>query len=286
MTTKANLLLNVAQLALEIGKKHLADYSHPKSPQTYTQPQLLACLVLKTYLRTTYRGIIDVLAVSDKLTKALKLKAIPNYSTLKYFADRIDLDVLLPLVFADLAGRVADEEGNEIVAIDSTGMESTSASVHFQQRKGGTRKQYVKLSVCILCGSLLPLSLATSKGPCNDKCEAKAVITQAFTVHCPSKLLADAGYDAEWVHGLCRDEWGVKSFIPAVIHRKDGTVGGKYRSQMTERRLKYNQYGRRWLVESFMSGLKRTMGSALSSRSETALFAEAKLRVLAYAIRR
>ena len=109
---------------------------------------------------------------------------------------------------------------------------------------------------------------------------------QAFEVHCPHHLLADAGYDAEWVHVLCRDEWGVKSFIPPVVHRADGTVGGKYRSQMTERHLKYNKYGRRWLVESFMSGLKRTMGSALTSRSETALFAEAKLRVLAYAIRR
>jgi len=286
MTAKPNLLLNVAKLALEVGKKHLPDYSHPKSPKTYTQPQLLACLVLKAYLKTTYRGVVDILAASDKIAKALELKEIPDHSTLNYFADRIDLDVFLPLVFADLAGRVADEDGNETVAVDSTGMESTSASVHFQRRKGGTNKHYIKLSICILCGSLLPLSLVTSRGPCNDKREAKAVITQAFAVHCPHSLLADAGYDAEWVHVLCRDEWGVKSFIPPVIHRKDGTVGGHYRSQMTERRLKCNQYGKRWLVESFMSGLKRTMGSALTSRSETTLFAEAKLRVLAYAIRR
>ena len=58
--------------------------------------------------------------------------------------------------------------------------------------------------------------LVTSRGPCNDKREAKAVITQAFAVHCPHSLLADAGYDAEWVHVLCRGEWGVKSFIPSV----------------------------------------------------------------------
>ena len=286
MTERPNLLLSVAILALEVVQQHFADYSHPNSPQTYTQPQLFACLILKTYLKTTYRGVIDVLAASDTIKSVLKLKAIPNYSTLKYFSDRIDLDTFLPLVFADLASRVVDHDGNETVAIDSTGMESTSASVHFQRRKGGTNKHYVKLSLCILCGSLLPLSLVTSRGPCNDKQEAKAVMTQAFAIHCPKNLLADAGYDAEWVHGFCRDEWGVKSFIPPVIHRKDGSVGGKYRSQMTERRLKSNHYGKRWLVESFMSGLKRTMGSALTSRSNTALFAEAKLRVLAYAIRR
>ena len=64
------------------------------------------------------------------------------------------------------------------------------------------------------------------------------------------------------------------------------TVGGTYRSQMTSRRLKSTGYGRRWMVESFMSGLKRTTGSALSSRSESALFNDAALRVLSYAIRR
>jgi len=286
MSTKPNRLLNVAKLALKLGKKSLADYSHPKSPKTYTQPQLLACLVLKTYLKTTYRGVVELIELSPPLVEALELKEIPDYSTLKYFADRIDLDTFLPTVFAALAGQNQEDNDTETVAIDSTGMESTAASVHFQQRKGGTRKRYIKLSVAILCSSLMPLSLVADWGPCNDKREARAVITQAFEILCPDDLLADAGYDAEWVHELCRNKWGVKSFIPPAVHRADGTAGGKYRSQMTERRLKYNKYGRRWLVESFMSGLKRTTGSALTSRSEGALFAEAKLRVLTYAIRR
>jgi hypothetical protein len=44
------------------------------------------------------------------------------------------------------------------------------------------------------------------------------------------------------------------------VHRKDGGPGGHYRRQMTPRRLKHNGYGHRWIVESFMSGLKRTTG--------------------------
>ncbi len=122
MSTKPNRMLNVAKLALEVGKKYLPDYSHPKSPKTYKQPQLLACLVLKTYLKTTYRGIVELLELSPPLVQALELPVIPDYSTLKYFSDRIDLDTFLPLVFADLAGRVMDAEGNETVAIDSTGI--------------------------------------------------------------------------------------------------------------------------------------------------------------------
>jgi len=84
----------------------------------------------------------------------------------------------------------------------------------------------------------------------------------------------------------CREGWGVQSWIPPAAHRADGSVGGEYRQLMTKRRLKKNGYGRRWLVESFMSGLKRTMGSALAARSERSLFIEASLKVLAYALRR
>ncbi len=41
----------VLLVAYETGMEALATYSHPCSPQTFTQPQLLACLVLKTFLR-------------------------------------------------------------------------------------------------------------------------------------------------------------------------------------------------------------------------------------------
>jgi hypothetical protein len=55
---------------------------------------------------------------------------------------------------------------------------------------------------------------------------------------------------------------------------------------MTNEHLKNQGYGRRWLVESFMSGLKRTTGATLSARNDRSLFLEAALKVLAYALRR
>ncbi|MEW4565883.1 hypothetical protein AB1K70_25425 [Bremerella sp. JC770] len=60
----------------------------------------------------------------------------------------------------------------EEVAIDSTGLETTSASVHFRARSGSKRKKVLKLSVCVLVGSLLPAGMVLSWGPGNDKCEA------------------------------------------------------------------------------------------------------------------
>ena len=55
---------------------------------------------------------------------------------------------------------------------------------------------------------------------------------------------------------------------------------------MTEKTLKTNDYGKRWLVESYVSGLKRTTGATLAAKSDRSLFIEAALKVLAYAPRR
>jgi len=69
------------------------------------------------------------------------------------------------------------------------------------------------------------------------------------------------------------------------VHRTDCGINGQYRSRMTVGMLKEKNDGRRWLVESFMSGRKRTTGSTLSVRQEWSLSVEATLRVLAYALR-
>ena len=103
----------------------------------------------------------------------------------------------------------------------------------------------------------------------------------------PSKLYADAGYDAEWVHGVCREEFGVASTVikPARC-AADGSRRGEYRSQMSEDYLKEQGYGLRWKIESYMSALKRTTGSTLLARKPANLLKEAAFKVLAYALNR
>jgi hypothetical protein len=136
----------------------------------------------------------------------------------------------------------------------------------------------VKLSVGVLCGSMIPAGLVVGWGPCNDKSDALALLMKTDAVAKPAAVFADAGYDAEWVHRFCRDVWETKSFIPPAVHRADGQINGKYCSQMTPTRLKCNHYTRRWIVESFMSAVKRTMDSTLQARKTTSLFREAAIR--------
>jgi hypothetical protein len=288
MSAKQNTLLEVARLSVKLSGRYMQPYSHRKSPHKFTQAQLMACLILRAYLKTTYRGLIEVLQASEALQKCLGLQRLPHYSTLKYFADRSDTLAIVDAILGDVVRQVVAQSGpmDREVAIDSTGVESTSASAYFNTRRGRKQKRYVKLSLCVTCGTLLPASLVLSWGPCNDKAVAAPLLDKTRTVLQPKTLFADAGYDAEWVHQYCREHWQVASWIPPAVHRRDGTVNGLYRSKMTPRRLTRHGYGKRWMVESFISGLKRTTGSMLAARKKSSLFVEAALRVLAYAIRR
>lgn len=86
-TTKNPIAL--ARAALEAGKEALADYSCPKSPHKFTQPQLFAMLVLKQFFKLDYRGVVAWLSNWTELREALELKRVPNYSTLCYAERRL-----------------------------------------------------------------------------------------------------------------------------------------------------------------------------------------------------
>lgn len=219
---------------MRIARKYVAPYSHRNSPQKFTQEQLLTCLILRAYLKTTYGGLIEFLEVSDALR--MGLTSVPHCSTLKKFADRSSVLDIVDMMLHELVQKFALDA--EEAAIDSTGMETTSASAHFQSRSEKKRTRYVKLSVCVLAGLLIPSGLSVSWGPCNDKSEAPDVLAKAATSSQPKRLFGDAGYDAEGVHEFCRDDWQVESVIKPAVHRADGGLNGKYRSQMTEETLK------------------------------------------------
>jgi hypothetical protein len=274
-------LLAFAALAMSVSRKHLASYSCAKSKHDYTQAQLMACVLLKMYLKQDYRGICDVLANSDKLCQQLGLTRVPHYTTVQKFAQRIADPALIDGLLATVLERFAKD--GEPVAMDSTGMDPRVASVHFRDKTGRKNAGYVKVSVIVGCLSFLPVSLAVTWGPRNDLAEAPQLLAKAFTRVRPATLYADKGYDAEWVHRWCQTRWLVRSVIGTVVKSADGSIKTPLRRQMLP--LPRDR-GRRWAIETFFSALKRTCGDRLTARSRPAQFTEAALRVLTYALRR
>jgi hypothetical protein len=278
----------VAALAMQLGSRHLADYGANTSRHDFTQRQLMACLILRAYTKTTYRGLLELLAISPSLRRELGLAdKLPHYSTLAKFSARSQvLEIADAMIRTIGQASFRQSPAPSAAAMDATGLETTTASAHFQCRRGGQRRKWIKVSTIVLCGSLLPMSLVLDWGPTNDKCQAQELMAKAQQVAMPDTLYADAGYDAEWVHAQCREEWGPESVMKAAVHRADGRRNGIWRSGTSKNYLAKMQYGKRWAVETFFSGLKRTMGSMLNSRRPDQLRKEAAFRVLAYALRR
>jgi Transposase DDE domain len=285
MASKDNLLLKVAALSMVVCRRHLQAYSCPKSNHLYTQPQLMSCLVLKAYLKQTYRGFIEQLEVSQSLSAALGLERLPSHTTLKEFEKR----AVTPQLLDGIVGQVlalCQEAGVEVneLAGDSTGLETTTASSHFLTRSKRKREGYVKLSLAVACGSILLVSMALDFGPSSDLTQTPELLWRASGRCRPQFAFFDQGYECEWVHQLCRDGMGTLSYIPPVPRTHDGSIRTLHRARCA--RYRPANATRRWHVESFISGMKRCCGSTLRAKTKPALLNEAGLIALAYAIRR
>jgi hypothetical protein len=85
-------------------------------------------------------------------------------------------------------------------------------------------------------------------------------------------VLADAGYDAEWVHQFIRDELDMRSFIPPTAGRPtDKPPAGRYRRAMRtyfRRPKQRRRYGQRWQVETVFSMIKRRLGECVNACSD------------------
>jgi hypothetical protein len=292
-TTKSPL--TVARLALELAEQCYPSYSCPKSPRRFTQPQLVACLVVKEFLRLDYRGVHQVLREWSDLRNVLGLTKVPHFTTLcfahkrllrKPHTDRL-LDSLLQRCRSDklLSERVS------LAAIDSTGLESRHVSHYFTRRSerhaAHYKATYPKLSAVCDTRTHLILGITVNRGPKVDHCEFRSTVMHALSRQPFKVLVADAGYDSEKAHRWCRDELDVRSIIPTRTYgrkRLDGSpriIGGHYRVKL-HRRFPRKLYGQRWQIETAFSVLKRCLGAALRARMYHSQCREVALKVLTY----
>jgi len=116
--------------ALAVGEKVFPRFAHRYAPKVYTQPQLFACLILKSFFKTDYRGISAILADDHGLRELLALKATPHWTTLQKASKRL---LRLPLARQLLDGSVSRFMGRRknvaTAAVDSTGFDAGHASL-------------------------------------------------------------------------------------------------------------------------------------------------------------
>jgi Transposase DDE domain len=278
MYTLTKSALCLARNALAIGQGALRRYAHKYSPKLYTQPQLFACLVVKVFFKTDYRGVAVLLEEHSDLRAVLELERVPHWTTLQKACRR-----LLTLRRAErlLTGTVRRLMGArrriKLAAFDSTGLDCGRRSYYYVRRraKNATAKQkmryshFAKLEAGFECNSHIIIAAIPRRGPAVDTNRFVPLLEQALVRVKIDTALADAGYDSEGNHVYARQRRQVRSVIPATAGRpttKPPT--GRYRRLMKRRLNKsYCQYGQRWQAETGISMLKRRLGSVVAGHS-------------------
>jgi hypothetical protein len=271
MSTTAKSPKKVARAAYKIAKSTLPPFAHRYSPQKFMQPQLFACLVLKIFFKTDYRGIVAILNDSPELCKCLGLISVPHFTTLQKASKRL----LRLNVVNQLLRSTVEKSTIDLAAVDSTGLEAGHISRYFVRRKRSKQletyeethyNRFPKLAVVCDCQNHLILSAITTRGPSvdiNQFCKTLKPAAEQFRI---KHLLADAGYDSEKNHQYARDVHHIKTTIPARGGRPTTKLPKtKYRKEMRTDFDKEN-YGQRWQVETVFSMIKRNFGSALRAR--------------------
>jgi Transposase DDE domain len=286
----------VLQVAYDAARQAVPAHRHRFSPKKFTQPQLMACLVLKEFLRLDYRGLTEHLADHDELTRSLALKAIPHYTTLQKAAARLLRAAPARELFDAVLDRALRAKVRKrrvpLAAIDGTGMESRHTSRYYVKRRSRTGSdtqvttysKYPKVVLVTDCQSHLVLAAVPGRGPGSDLQQFEAAIKDAAGRARIGTLLGDADYDAEWVHEHIRATYGIRTIIPPERGRpSEKPPVGRWRRWMRQQldNLKA-KYGQRWQTETVNSMIKRRLGSALRARTYWSQCREIILRVITH----
>jgi hypothetical protein len=285
----------VLQVAYDAACKALPAYRHKYSPKKFTQPQLMACLVLKEFSRLDYRGLAEHLADHSDLANLIGMRTVPHFTTFHKAARRLLLSAPARRMFDAVLQRALVEGVRKrrvpLAAVDGTGLESRHTSRYYVKRRSqsGDRDQittyakYPKVVFVVDCRSHMILSAVPGRGPGSDLVQFSAALRQAVGRARIGTLLADADFDAEWVHESVRSH-GIQSIIPAKRGRPtEKPPTGRWRRRMKTRFGHYkSKYGQRWQVETVNSMIKRRLGSALRARKYQSQCRETVLRAITY----
>lgn len=266
----------VARAALAAAQRVLPFYTHPNSPKKFTQHQLFACLVLKNFLKTDYRGVVAHLADHPALREVLGLQHVPHFTTLQKASRHLLATASTRRVLeSTIRTHYGRRRRIDSSAIDSTGLECSAASAYFVRRRhrvAGPWKtvvyhRYPKLGVVCDTSCHFILAIGVGRGPRPDVDELESLVSEALRSVALVRLVADAGYDSEPNHRFARERCGIRTVIPPK-HGRPTTkpATGRYRRLM-QTRFNLAAYRQRAQVETVMSMIKRRQGAYARGRT-------------------
>ena len=268
-----------ARLAYAATRATFPAYRHPNSPKTYTQPQLISCVLLGFYLDLSYRDLEDWLLATDAVCQVLELSEVPDHSTLCRTFQHLRLSELEALHAQILA--TVDVE-TMAVAIDGTGFRATRASQHYVSRRGRTMTDYPQGFYAVSVEQRYILAWRYARGPSGSDapywdCLRRRTrrFLKSLNPHPHWLLLGDKGFDGPSArpYDLIPPRQGQHP-----VRRPDR----RQRLEFVRQARLEGIYGQRWQSETVMSVIKRKSGDALRSLSRRLQRREIAWKALIY----
>ena len=281
----------IAAAAYRIACDTLPEHFSRFSPKKFTQPQLMVCLVMKTFFNTDYRAIVQILNDCPDLCRVFKLKTVPHFTTLQQASKRLlNTNISQKLMKNCIKSVMPKTKTVTLAAIDATGIENGHISPYFFKTRSKNHKyrtntritKWPKMAVISDTSNHIILAIYPTRGPGRDSAHFQhllGLIPQNINI---KHVVADAGYDNEVNHVYAREKLNIKTTIPAEGGRKTTNLPKtKYRRQM---KLKFDKksYGQRWQVETVFSMIKRNLGDSIAGKNYRSQCRDIRLLVLTH----
>jgi len=236
---------------------------HHFGPKKYEFYEHLVALLMRHYCRLSYRRIVYLLDEFEF--------TCPSKSALQDTAKKI------PKWIWDKALEITSGARHHIVAIDGTGFSRTNPSYHYLRRIDGKMPQIpVKLS-CVLDTKTKKWCAGKVRVlPAHDTRDVRDLLKNINA----KILVADKGYDANWIHELCLKK-GMQAHIPKRNKGKPKHYVLSVRNKAAKL-FRKRTYHRRSLIESGNSSIKRKYGSSVNAKTCKTIRTEVMGRLLTH----
>jgi hypothetical protein len=243
--------------------KELEEMNKCKIGEPFHYPDTFVLLLgyAKAYFHLPYRQTEGIV----KGHAGDKLPSIPDFSTINRRVNRLD---------AKIENKNTDMgNGYTIIAIDSTGIKVTNRGQWMNRKWNIHRKGYLKIHIAVDIKTKKILSMNVTDEHVPDGRVLPQLVEEVVKLkgNMINKLLADGAYDSNDIF-RCLSEYGITPCIKVRNNARVRKTGHMFRNlSVISQRNDFQRwkdsvsYGKRWIVETVISSIKRMFGECVYS---------------------
>ena len=251
-------------------------------PFHYPNTFLLLLGYAKAYFHLPYRQTEGITQAHAKG----KVPSIPDFTTINRRINRLDIKIIED----DDKNKVSKDE-YIVIAADSTGIKVTNRGQWMREKWDVRKKGYLKIHIAVNIKTKKILSIKVTDEHVHDSKALPGLVDEIIKTDKKitlGKLFADGAYDGNYIFGYLGDN-GIQPCIKvrknARIRWKKGNILRNLSMLAQKKDLKWKDsvsYGKRWIVETVFSSLKRMFGEYVYSIKLKNMIQEMMLKASLY----